>query len=191
MMLAHCNKYRDHDDNLVYEGTGDVKSDTDELLFMEFEKHDHGQTMSIYPDKTRGEIHKLTFEMDKERNIKSSLLFKDVKTSLIVESKLKNTDKPHALYIVLCIRKGITIQGQIVHACRTKGFSSKGTFRILDVGSDERNLNQFLVKGDKDTKRCNAIRYGVLDSFDSRKFEESDKEIFDIGEDDGVEIKVV
>lgn len=34
-LLGHANKHRDKEGNLVFEGTGDVRSDTDELIFLE------------------------------------------------------------------------------------------------------------------------------------------------------------
>ncbi len=182
IMLAHTNKYRDQEDKLIYEGTGDVKSDTDELIYVEFKKHENGQTISTYPDKTRGVIRKMTFEMDKERNIKSSLIFKDVQASADVESRLIPKDKPHAIYIVKSILAGVTMQSRLVNHCRTKGFSVKGTYRILDVSTDRNNLNRFLERAAKDTQNGNAIHYGLIKDFDYEKWiDDEQTELLDIG----------
>ena len=73
VLLGHANKHRDKDRNLVFEGVGDVRSDSDELIFFErkagsFEGHDI--TTVVDPDKgakVRGIFKPISFHISTDR----------------------------------------------------------------------------------------------------------------------------
>ena len=49
ILLGHCNKYKDEHKYPVYEGTGDVRSDVDELALLHGMTRDYGVvTTSLY-----------------------------------------------------------------------------------------------------------------------------------------------
>jgi archaellum biogenesis ATPase FlaH len=62
-VLAHANKYRDKNDNLIYEGVGDVESECDNLLYLESSTKGDIQTIQTVPsDKVRGLFYPRTWE---------------------------------------------------------------------------------------------------------------------------------
>lgn len=64
VLLAHTNKYTDIDGKPIYEGTGDLKSDVDDLIyFIPKENPDGSMTVSTDPDKRRGTHRPITFEI--------------------------------------------------------------------------------------------------------------------------------
>ena len=73
ILLGHANKYRDKAGCLVFEGVGDVKSDTDAMIFFERMKSaDGGQdvTTVVDPDKgakVRGIYKQVSFHIDQAR----------------------------------------------------------------------------------------------------------------------------
>ncbi len=74
IFLAHANKYRDADGNLIPEGVGDVKNDTDDLIMFERKKSGSGTdvTTVVDPDKgakTRGVFKPFSFHITLEREI--------------------------------------------------------------------------------------------------------------------------
>lgn len=70
ILLAHTNKYEDHEGKPVFEGTGDLRSDVDELLYLIPQKEFDGSiTVSVEPDKTRAKIEKMTFKITPERDV--------------------------------------------------------------------------------------------------------------------------
>ena len=75
VLLGHANKYRDRDGNLVFEGVGDVRSDTDELIFFERVKNPNGGldvTTVVDPDKgakVRGIFQPFSFHISEQREV--------------------------------------------------------------------------------------------------------------------------
>lgn len=69
--LAHTLKHRDKKGKLIFERVGYIKSDTDELIFFDPLKNEDG-TMSVttIPDKIRGTLKPITFEIGPDRNVK-------------------------------------------------------------------------------------------------------------------------
>ena len=79
VLLAHTNKYKDADGNPVYEGTGDLRSDIDELIYLIPQKHaDGSMKVSTKPDKVRGKLEKITFSISPDRRVVREREFIDV-----------------------------------------------------------------------------------------------------------------
>lgn len=75
VLLGHANKFRDKEGNLVFEGTGDVRSDTDELIFLERKPNPNGgidiTTVSDHDKgaKVRGIFQPFSFHISESREI--------------------------------------------------------------------------------------------------------------------------
>jgi hypothetical protein len=63
--LAHTNKYRDESKNLTFDGVGDVKTDADELIYLESIRNESGRTLiTSYPDKMRASLGQRSFSIE-------------------------------------------------------------------------------------------------------------------------------
>lgn len=75
ILLAHANKFRSPENHLIPEGTGDVRSDADDLIIFERSKNSNGGidvTTVIDPDrnaKVRGVFKPFSFHISPEREI--------------------------------------------------------------------------------------------------------------------------
>ncbi len=68
--LAHTNKYNADDGTPIYEGTSDLRSDFDELIYLVADKDSEGTlTVQTKADKVRAPIKDMTFRIDKSRNV--------------------------------------------------------------------------------------------------------------------------
>ena len=93
--LGHCNKYPDAQGYPIYEGTGDLRSDFDELALLHGMKGNYGEvTTSLYwseqgwgSGKSRAMVEPITWLIDVEDNRKVSVSDEWVDT--VAESKEK------------------------------------------------------------------------------------------------------
>jgi archaellum biogenesis ATPase FlaH len=89
--LGHCNKYRDAEGNLIYEGTGDLEADVDELIYLESgnDPLTGKKVISTYLQKVRSAIEPISFEMgnDKYRTCTQLPEFIDIKATNITSDK--------------------------------------------------------------------------------------------------------
>ncbi len=70
ILLAHTNKYNDANDKPIYEGTSDLRSDVDELIYLIPKKNDDGtMTVSTEPDKIRGKFKPISFTITPDRDV--------------------------------------------------------------------------------------------------------------------------
>lgn len=70
ILLAHTNKYTDVDGMPVYEGTGDLRADVDEMIYLIPKKNSDGSlTVSTHPDKTRAKCKPITFHIGVDRTV--------------------------------------------------------------------------------------------------------------------------
>lgn len=70
ILLAHTNKYKDDEGNPIYEGTGDMRADVDELIYLIPQRHDDkSMIVTTKPDKVRGAFEPITFNIDPSRNV--------------------------------------------------------------------------------------------------------------------------
>lgn len=75
ILLGHANKYRDKEGHLIFEGVGDVKSDSDELIIFESRPNQNGGidvTTVVDPNKgakVRGIFKPISFHISVERKI--------------------------------------------------------------------------------------------------------------------------
>lgn len=70
VLLAHTNKYDDAEGKPIFEGTGDLRSDVDELIYLLPKRNDDGSmTVSTAPDKVRGKFNPITFDILPDRTV--------------------------------------------------------------------------------------------------------------------------
>lgn len=68
--LAHTNKYRDESKNLTFDGVGDVKTDADELIYLESFRNESGRTLiTSYPDKMRASLGQKSFSIQWDQEL--------------------------------------------------------------------------------------------------------------------------
>jgi len=73
VFLAHTNKHKDDDGNPIFEGTGDVRSDVDELIYLIPHKNEDGSMLvHTKPDKVRGSFKELAFHISPDRVVSLS-----------------------------------------------------------------------------------------------------------------------
>lgn len=118
--LGHTNKYKDSDGNPIYEGTGDLRSDFDELIYLVPEFHsDSSITVSTKPNKVRGKFEPITFEIDHERNVTLSD-YVDVSAKIKAENQ-KEKDSPTIELITDAINAEQFTEAKIVEYCKKHG----------------------------------------------------------------------
>lgn len=120
--LGHTNKYKDSDGKPIYEGTGDLRSDFDELIYLIPEFHSGGSmTVSTEPDKVRGKFEPITFEIDTDRNVTLSD-YVDVTAKIKDEHQL-DKDSPAIELIITSINNKHFIESEIRQYCGEHGIS--------------------------------------------------------------------
>ena len=131
--LAHTNKYKDAEGKLIYEGTGDLRADVDELIYLEPSKNDGDKTMlvSTRADKVRGTFEPITFHISADRRV-SRVGYIDVGEEA-KRSKQYAKDRPFIEAILDVLSCGDAMnQSQVVKACHDSyGSAPKQTIRVL------------------------------------------------------------
>lgn len=123
ILLAHTNKYNDADGVPIYEGTGDLRSDVDEMIYLIPKKNDDGSmTVSTKPDKVRGTFQPLTFNVSPDRQVSLADEFVDVIDSVRREQQAKE-DEPIIQAINEAIDGQKVKQTEIVSYCKDIGIA--------------------------------------------------------------------
>jgi hypothetical protein len=159
VLLAHTNKYLGDDGCPVFEGVGDVKSDTDDLLYLipSPYKPDGSMTVSTKPDKQRKDFEAISFNVSPkpERIVTKLDAFED--TTVMVQRTALIEDRAEELAIIKqVIEEGRCKQAEIVEAVktgylgkdseeRTMAISRRVVTQLLNNLSNE-PLQQFWVR---------------------------------------------
>ena len=119
LLLAHTNKYNDQDGNPIYEGTADLRSDVDELIYLVPVKNEDGSiTVSTKPDKVRGDFQPITFRIDSDRNV-TRTDYVDTSEQMAIRIS-QERDELEISQIETAIETGHHTQQEIIDYCRTK-----------------------------------------------------------------------
>lgn len=174
ILLGHVNKYSDADGKLVYEGTGDIESDVDELTFLEFIRPDEeNQIISTYSHKLRTMlVDPVTFEYKrKTREIIQKERFQDIRETVKISENVSDTDKDHILCIIETIQQGIVTETKIADAVTTKNseFPIKSSRRLLKTLSNKNYPNRIFDVTRMKSKN-NSLMYGLIEGFDVEKW---------------------
>ncbi len=119
VLLCHTNKYKDADGRPVYEGTGDLRSDVDELIYLIKSEQPDGTlyvSTEIGPTgKARAEIKPMTFVIGKDRSVRMREAYVDVLADNAYRS-IREADQSIIELIVKAIQDGNTSQSEICKA---------------------------------------------------------------------------
>jgi hypothetical protein len=155
ILLAHTNKYRDSDGKPIFEGTGDVRSDCDELIYLIPQKHPDGtMTVSTQPDKVRGDFKPVTFNISRDRNVTRATEYVDTGAERAAEERYQN-DEPDIRVILDAIDAGIHKQNEIIEHCKAHRVGKRTALRVLRDYSEGRRKQWDSQRGMEN----NTVRY--------------------------------
>lgn len=131
VLLAHTNKYRDADGKPIYEGTGDLRSDVDELLYFVGKKEDDGSMIvSTIPDKTRGSFLPISFCISPDREVSQNGEYVDTVAERRAQQAYE-ADLPEIEIILAALSEGLTKQSEIVEHCKGHRVGKRTALRLL------------------------------------------------------------
>ena len=132
VLLAHTNKYKDKNGKPIYEGTGDLRADIDEMIYLIPLKCPDGSiTVSTQPDKVRGSFEPLTFEITPDREVRPCDEFVDIQKQR-KEASQKRADQPIVELIQECCREKPINTTEILKYCQVEaGISKNKVYPVL------------------------------------------------------------
>lgn len=131
VLLAHTNKYKNAEGEFQYEGTGDLESDVDELIYFEpRENADRSLTVSTRCRKRRAEIAELTWEIDPERNVTQRTDYVDIAEEARRLAQLEK-DETAVEVIADCLADGPKKQHEIVKHAAGSRVTAKALRAVL------------------------------------------------------------
>lgn len=163
VLLAHANKYRDKEGNLVFEGVGDVKSDSDELIFFERRPNqDGGIDVTTVVDtgkgaKVRGIFKPISFKISPDRKVTpydEALKLPDLTTTGAVKATNDQILMATQEYLVECAEP--VIQKELVQQVSAiTGASSRRVRNLIVQNSAQKGAGVSLMfaytKGGRNT----------------------------------------
>lgn len=130
ILLAHTNKHKGDDGKPIFEGTGDLRSDVDEMIYLIPLKHeDKSMTVSTEPDKVRGQFDPITFEITPNRKVRQTD-FVDVAKERQYEIQ-READSEDIDIIDRLLRAGAKNQSEIVAHCHGEMLSRPRVLKLL------------------------------------------------------------
>ena len=131
VLLAHTNKYKDGDGMPVYEGTGDLRADVDELIYLIPQKHPDGSmTVSTKPDKVRGAFQPVTFKISADRKVTRVNEYVDT-LQQNVAAKLRAQDEDVIAVITDAIISGENNKAKIIACCKAYAITKRSVDAVL------------------------------------------------------------
>jgi hypothetical protein len=151
LLLGHANKARDKKTGkLVYEGTGDLHADIDEMILMEYIKDVDGHTQTITTDafKTRSSgFTPVSYKIDFRSNRKVTLL-----DDVIIP--VNQTEVSLIKYITMAIESLNDSQTEIVKfVMEHTEYSQRAIKSILIKKTDDENPLWKIIKGNHNKSR--------------------------------------
>ena len=153
--LGHTNKHKDSDGQLIYEGTGDLKSDFDIMMFMYPSKQSERLVISTEFDKERAKVKPHTFSIGPDRDV--SLEGEYINTREIENQRLREEAEQEVVdFIRKLMVAGSVNQSEVISACRESGVGgAKQVTRILRAYKDR-------YWGCERSYRNNELRYFLI-----------------------------
>lgn len=138
VLLGHTNKYKNADGEYQYEGTADLESDCDELIYFEPKENPDGSlTVSTRCEKRRAEIQPITWDVLSDRTVLRRSEYVDVQAISAKEAQLE-IDQPCVEAITEILRdRGSAKQTEVVAYCRDLKLSEKRIRAVLKRYSGE------------------------------------------------------
>jgi len=153
--LGHTNKHKDSDGQLIYEGTGDLTSDFDIMMFMYPSKQSERLVISTEFDKERAKVKPHTFSIGPDRDV--SLEGEYINTREIENQRLREEAEQEVVdFIRKLMVAGSVNQSEVISACRESGVGgAKQVTRILRAYKDR-------YWGCERSYRNNELRYFLI-----------------------------
>lgn len=131
ILLAHTNKYKDNDGNPVFEGTGDLRSDVDELIYLiPDKKPDGSMVVSTKPDKVRGAFEPISFEISATREVRQLGQFVD--TAQLSKDKAQLEKDASVIELISeALIDGKPTQSEILKHCNPYGVGRRACEIVL------------------------------------------------------------
>ncbi len=129
--LAHTNKYKDAEGKPIFEGTGDIRADADELIYLIPQKHPDGSmTVSTEPNKVRGDFQPITFSITPDRKVEQVAEYVDTAAARAAQQQYEQ-DAPDIRVILDCLDAGNAKQTEVIEHCKRHQISKRTTLRVL------------------------------------------------------------
>lgn len=156
VLLAHTNKYNDADGKPIYEGTGDLRSDVDELIYLIPKKNaDDSMTVSTEPDKVRGTFKPMTFNISPDRHVSLADEFVDVIEANKMQRQLEDDET-----IIQAVNEAISQekfkQTEIISHCKDMGIGGR---RQVEKVLNRYSKNPVKLWHKQKALQNNAIQY--------------------------------
>lgn len=133
-LLGHTNKHKGIDGKPIFEGTGDLRNDIDDMLYLESNLDELRNVLEVTtaPDKVRAYFEPISFEIDRKNGLKVTPLAK-------VADIYSNDEKEVIFAIIEAINEGCSSQQEIVDYVveNSNGISAKRARNTLVFFSRE------------------------------------------------------
>jgi RecA-family ATPase len=158
ILLGHTNKNPGHDGEIQFEGVGDVKNDSDDLIYLRAIKDEQRNvTVTTDPDSVRGAFDPITFLIDGKTLAVTRTDYVDTELAARRQSqKIADMDAIEA--INEAIEQGLQMQTDIVEFCTGKNIGAHKTQSVLKKWS---NLDGFAL-WHRETGMNNSKHYSRL-----------------------------
>lgn len=163
--LAHANKYRGDDDELIPEGTGDLKADCDNMTLMyKVKEEDHSVVSTVSDDtkggKTRAYLADLSFRLNSDRSVE--VLEEYVDTEHHSEMRKLLDEYGEAIEAArAALADGPLPESQFVKAMKSEDGSGPGRRRATKLG---KHFAGTQWTRERDPSRNNAWIYTLIDT---------------------------
>jgi hypothetical protein len=155
ILLAHTNKYRNADGKFQYEGTGDLESDVDELIYFEPQENPDGTlTVSTRCEKRRAEMTPMTWDIHRDRTVTQRSEYIDV-ASQAEEALQREKDQPVIEAVTESLSLGPKKQTEVIAHCQRLKQTEKRVRAVLRTYSGKLWLAEKLFEK-------NAWRYELV-----------------------------
>lgn len=137
VLLCHTNKYKNADGEYQYEGTGDLESDCDELIYFEPRENPDGSlTVSTRCVKRRADVKAMTWDIQKDRTVLRRDEYVDVAAEAARKAQ-QDEDQPTIEAITDALSGGQKKQTEVILQCRELRITEKRVRTVLRRYSGE------------------------------------------------------
>lgn len=188
VILGHSNKYRDRDGFQIFEGVGDVKNDSDEMIFLEsIPNQDGGIDVTTVVDtskraKVRGIFEPISFHICPEREITlldSALKLPDLTTTGAVKATNEEILTTVTGYLSEC-SKPVKQKDLAQHVADVTGAGQKRVRNLIISNSAQKGLAEAFetrfvyTKGERNTFLYELPQVGVSPDLATASTEDTD-----------------
>lgn len=155
-LLGHCNKYKDDDGNPIFEGTADLRNDSDDLIYLDSCMNEATGCLEITtrPDKVRAEFAPISFVIDLKND-------REVREQAAVINIISKEERELIDLIKAAIREGNHSQKDIINWVKEKTTAGDKKIRDRLVKHAQIQNPEFVVRK---TGRGKDLEYSLSDA---------------------------